>query len=118
MRKRIILILPLVIAGAAIISFAGDKPVEKPAAAPEIGEMRSEISDLRARVQALQDRVKGLESTVAQMRQPHLMPLIAPEPNSSLLNPPAIDSKPPRIWGEREINGWRLYIVPCDQKTP
>lgn len=111
------LTLLLLLAMGAIISFAGDKPIEQ-SAAPGFGEMRSEIADLQARIHALEDRVKGLESTVAQMKEPHLVPLIAPQPNTRLLNPPAIDLKSPKIWGEREINGWTFYIVPCDQKTP
>lgn len=124
MKKRTILLLPLAFVGAAIISFAGDKPADKPAAAPDISELRTEIADLQAKVQKLEDHVKGLESTVTQMKQPHLTPLTVPQPNGPFLNPQGvgsphdIDSRPPNIWGERKINGWTFYIVPCEQKTP
>lgn len=118
MKKQSMLLLLLAVAGAALISFAGDTPGQKPAGSPDLGEMRNEITDLRAKVQALEDRMKGLESTVAQMKQPHLMPLTVPQPNSSLLNRSATDSTPPKTWGERQVNGWTFYIVPCDQKAP
>ena len=118
MKKQLTLLLPLAVVGVAVLSFAGDLPNEKPAATPEVGQMQSEIADLRAKVQTLEDRLKSLESTVAQMKQPHLMPLFRPEPNSRLSTPPIIEPKPPKIWGEREINGWTFYIVPCGQKTP
>jgi hypothetical protein len=117
MKKRIALLLLLVVGGAAAISFAGATPGEKPAVDPEVSQMQNEISDLKAKLQTLEGQVQSLESIVAQLKQPHLTPLIVPQPNPMLLIPP-IESKPPKIWGEREINGWTFYIVPCDQKTP
>jgi hypothetical protein len=114
MKKHLKLWAPVILAGAALVAFAGGLPGEKPAADPE---MQTEISALRSKVQALEGRVKDLESTVAQMKQPHLMPLITPGSNSFLLNPPVLDSRPPKIWGEREVNGWKVYIVPCDQQS-
>jgi hypothetical protein len=115
MKKRIMLALPLVVAGVAILSLAGTTTGEKPAVAPEIGELRTEVSDLKARVQSLQDQVKSLESTVARMQQPHLVPLIAPDTSSHFVTPPTSEPRPPKVWGEREINGWKFYVVPCEQ---
>jgi hypothetical protein len=113
MKKRIMLALPLVVAGAAILSLAGTTTGEKPAPAPAMSAMQTEVSDLKAQVQSLESRLKSLESTVSRMQQPHLVPLVTPDTKS--IFPPAAEPQPPKVWGEREINGWKFYIVPCDQ---
>jgi hypothetical protein len=115
MKKRMMLALPLVVAGVAILSLAGTTPGEKPAPAPDVSEMQNEVSNLKAQVQSLEGRVKSLESTVVRMQQPHLMPLVVPNSNSSFPTPPAGEPRPPKVWGEREINGWKFYVVPCEQ---
>lgn len=115
MKKRMMTTLLLVVAGAAILSLAGTTTGEKPAVAPGSGEMQSEVSNLKAQIQSLENRVKSLESTVAQLQQPHLTPVISPGTNPVLLAPPTAEPRPPKIWGEKEINGWTFYVVPCEQ---
>lgn len=115
MKKQTMLLLPIVVAGAAIISLGGGTTGEKPVD-PGLAEMRNEITDLRARIQTLEGRIKSLELTVAQSKRPVPKPLFVPAPGSSLLHPTAPDSKPPKIWGQGEVNGWTYYIVPCGQQ--
>lgn len=123
MKKQSILLLLIVVAGAAIISFGQSKPAEKPATNPEVAEMRNQINALEARVQALEGRMKGLESTVQELKRPHLQPLTSQGENLLWVNPsptqpkpPTSNPTPPKIWGEREINGWTFYIVPCGEQ--
>jgi len=121
MKKQSILLLLLVVAGTAIISLGQSKPGEKPVVKQEVAEMQNQINELQARVEALEGRLKGLESTVQELKRPHLQPLSSHGENLLRFNPPAAepksptsDSTSPKIWGEREINGWTFYIVPCD----
>ena len=123
MKKQSILLLVTAVAGAAIFSFGQGTPGQKPIANQEVTEMQNQINELQSRIQALESRMKGLESTVQELKTPHLQPLTLPRGNSSWLNPPASepnppisDFKPPKIWGQREINGWTFYIVPCDEQ--
>jgi hypothetical protein len=123
MKKQSVLLLLVVVAGVAIISFGQSTSGEKPLPNQQVAEMQNQINALQARIQALEGRMKGLESTVQQLKQPRLQPLTSPGENSLWLNPPAaspkppiFDSKPPKIWGEREINGWTFYIVPCGEQ--
>jgi TolA-binding protein len=123
MKKQSILLLLVVVAGVVIISFAQGTLGEKPAASHEIAEMQIQINELQGKVQVLEGRLKGLESTVQELKTPHLQPLTLPGGNSSWFNssaalpkPPTSDSTPPKIWGEREINGWTFYIVPCGEQ--
>lgn len=123
MKKQTILLLLVVVAGAAIFSFGQGTPGQKPAANQQVAEMQNQINELQARVQALEGRLKGLESTVQGLQRPHLQPLTSPGGNSLWLNPPPAlpkppvsGSVPPKIWGEREINGWTFYIVPCNEQ--
>jgi len=123
MKKQSILLLLVAIAGVAIFSFGQSAPGGKPAAKPEIAEMQNQINDLQSRILALESRMKDLESTVQELKRPHLQPLTSQGENLPWFNSPAIepkpptsDPKPPKIWGEREINGWTFYIVPCAQK--
>jgi hypothetical protein len=106
--------------GIAVISFADGTPGEKSPANPESQELRGEVAALQARIQSLEGQMKSLESTVAQLKQPpHPMPLSAPPANLLWRNQPS-DSQPPKaspkVWGEKEVNGWTFYIVPCGQQ--
>ena len=117
MKKQSILLLLIVVVGAAIISFGQGTPGEKPAPKAEVNELRNQINELQARIQSLEGRIKGLESTVEQMKVPHLQPLTSPGENSVWPVPAKPGSAQPKIWGEREINGWTYYIVPCREKA-
>ena len=119
MKKKMMMVLLCAATGVAVISFADITPGEKPPADSEISQMRKEIEQLKAKVEMLEFRTKSLESTVAQLKQPpHLTPLNSPPANLFWRNQPS-DSPPPtvppKVWGEKEVNGWTFYIVPCEQ---
>jgi hypothetical protein len=118
MKKRMTLLLLFGAASAAVISLAQSTPGEnKPLANDELLALRSEVGVLRAQIQGLEERTKKLESTVEKLNQPpHLMPLNAPQPNPLWRKSPSADSRPPTIWGEKQVNGWTFYIVPCEQR--
>ncbi len=83
----------------------------------------------KPKIQTLEGRMKKLESKVEELSHPHLTPLNS---QSSLwtqpLQVPTIQipsgipefqvpsTEQPTVWGEREINGWKDYIIPCEQK--
>ncbi|HEY2081777.1 MAG TPA: hypothetical protein VGI88_03255, partial [Verrucomicrobiae bacterium] len=116
MKKKMMIMLLCAAAGVAVISFADITPGEKPAANAEMAQMRDELNQLKAKVEMLEFRTKSLESTVAQLKQPpHLMPLNSPQGNLLWRQPPS-ELTPPKIWGEKEVNGWTFYIVPCEQQ--
>lgn len=123
MKKQSILLLVTAVAGVAIFSFGQGTPGQKPSANQEVAEMKNQINELQSSIQALERRMKGLESTVQELKTPHLQPLTSPGGDSLWLNPAAAaprpsasDFTPPKIWGQREINGWTFYIVPCDEQ--
>jgi hypothetical protein len=115
MKKRLMFLLLCAAMGISVISLADVTPGAKPPADDERAQMRAEIDQLKAKVELLEYRTKSLESTVAQLKQPpHLMPLTAPLGNLLWRKPPS-DPAPPKVWGEKEVNGWTFYIVPCEQ---
>lgn len=115
MKKSFILLLLVTVAGAAIISLGQDTPGEKPAANGQVAEMQNRISELQSRIQSLEGQLKELKSTVKEMQRPRLQPLTMPGPFAPLPKGLVAPSEPPKIWGEREINGWTYYIVPCGE---
>ena len=116
MKKKLMLLLLCTAVGVAVISFADITPGEKLPADSEISQMRKEIDRLKAKVELLEFRTKSLESTVAQLKQPpHPMPLSQPQGDLSWPKPPS-ESMHKKIWGEKEVNGWTVYIVPCEQQ--
>ncbi len=86
----------------------------------------AELRQLRAKISALESRVATLEKKLQQSApsvQPPLLrvepPAIAP-PRQPIIPQPGLFGQPlpgegqrPKIWGEREINGWKYYIIPC-----
>lgn len=119
MKKRLIVLLSVAM-GVAVIAFAEITPREKPAPKSEAAQMRDELNALRAKVELLEYRTKSLELTVHQLQRSHAQTSLsvpAPAPGSSRFTPSTIESKPPTIWGQREVNGWTYYIVPCEQPS-
>ena len=115
MKKRSMLLLLCAAIGVAAISFAEVTPGGKPPADGEISQLRAEVDQLKAKVEMLEYRTKSLESTVTLLQKPRLTPLSPPQGNLLWRNPPS-ESVPPKIWGEKEVNGWTFYIVPCEQR--
>jgi hypothetical protein len=108
--------------GVALIAFAEITPREKPAPKSEAAQMRDELNALKAKVELLEYRTKSLELTVHQLQRPRAqtslsVPAPTPPPGTSWFIPSTIESKPPTIWGQGEVNGWTYYIVPCEAQS-
>ncbi len=88
----------------------------------------SEEQDLRQQVDQLQARLKSLENRLAKLEsaKPNITPKlrILPQPPGS---PPSFlapslpnilgrNAQPPKVWGQREVNGWPVYVVPCGDR--
>ena len=118
MKKHGTSLLLFGVVGVAIISLAQSTPNgKKPSADADVQALRSEVAELRSRVQTLDERTKNLASALEQLKQPHHMPL-SPQGTAPLpFKSPSTDSESPKIWGEEEVNGWTVYIVPCQQKS-
>jgi hypothetical protein len=117
MKKKVMIMLLCAATGVAVISFADITPGEKSPANTEISQMRDELNQLKAKVELLEFRTKSLETTVAQLKQPpQPVPMIWQSSPPRQPNPSPSDSTSPKIWGEKEVNGWTFYIVPCEQQ--
>jgi hypothetical protein len=140
MKKQTMLFALCAVVGVAVFAFADGKPAESPSADSElahmgiqlrgeIAQLQTKVAELEAKNQSLENRVKGLESKVEELSHPHLMPLNSqssiwtqplqmPTIQVPLVVPeiqvPSTDQ--PKVWGEREINGWKFYVIPCGQK--
>lgn len=96
----------------AIIAFAEITPGGKPSPNSEGTQIRDEINRLKAKVELLEYRTKSLEATVEQLKHARpAAPLSFSAPEPSMSKP----SQSPKIWGQKEVNGWTCYIVPCEQ---
>jgi hypothetical protein len=116
MKKRILL-FSFVAAGIALISLAQDRPEQKDPAQAEVQGLRDEVADLRTRIQVLEERMKKVETTVDKSRQSPLpTPLSGPREKLLLPKTSSDTGESPKIWGERKVNGWTFYIVPCEQQ--
>lgn len=117
MKKYMKWVLLTGVAGFAVMALAQSAPSQKTAPATgDLQVLQGEVAQLRARVQALEGRTQKLESDVTAMSHPHLMPLVTPPANPPLIQLPQADSTPPTIWGQKKVNGWTVYIVPCEQQ--
>lgn len=122
--KAKFMVMTGVVAGVALIALADGTPTHKDSlGSSEIQALRNEVTELRTRVQQLEDREKNLESTVANLNRPHMTPLnsggaspLFHSPVSPVL-PASSETDSPKIWGERKVNGWTFYIVPCEQRS-
>jgi hypothetical protein len=117
MKKKLIVLLSVAM-GVAVIAYAEIKPGEKPAPKSDAAQMRDEINALKAKIELLEYRTKSLETTVHSLQRSHTQTSFeVPASSPSLVTPSPIESKPPTIWGQREVNGWTYYIVPCEQPS-
>ena len=82
-------------------------------------QLRKQISALESRVATLE---KQLQKSGPELQPPILRvdpPAFSP-PSSKPEFEPGLFGQPipgagqrPKIWGEREFNGWKFYIIPC-----
>ena len=113
MKKPMLLLLSIVAAGFVVVAIAEDKPRDKPTRNPELEELRTQVFQLRAQVQALESRMSKVEA-LAERSAPNIpSPLNSQNGHQSLNLIPAQNGSP-KIWGEREVNGWTFYVVPCE----
>ena len=121
MKKKIVCILSLV-AGVALISLAADPAVGKGGEGDTVRELRAQIAELRAEVNKLHQRTETLEAKVAEMKHsPAPSPLVIPYNSNGrsqfYFTPSNSPAHPPTVWGQREVNGWTYYVVPCEQPS-
>ena len=86
-----------------------------------VGELRTQVEELLARVKSLEERSNRLEAMLErleQRRQPPGVPVPKPRgmPPDTFPGFPRSNRSQPKIWGEREINGWTFYLIPCQQQ--
>lgn len=115
MKKQMTWLLLFGAVSVAVLSLAEGAPGEKPAANRETVEMRNEIIELRAKIQTLEARLGNLESTVEQSKPRQYPVPLSLQPGNPAWPNPLSDSPSPKIWGKKEVNGWAVYIVPCEQ---
>ena len=111
MKKAHLLFLSIVVVGACAIAIAEDAPRPKPVANPEVQELREQVAQLRAQVQALESRMSKVEAQVQRSTVPAPLQPSQSQNNFRFVPKP---SESPRIWGEREVNGWTFFVVPCE----
>jgi len=121
MKKKILFAISLA-AGVAIMSLAADPAGGKLTESDSIRDFRAQITELRAEVSKLHQQTQTLESTVEELKRSRIAVTLNPQPAPSATAPPAlipspIPSRPPTVWGQREVNGWTYYIVPCEQQS-
>ena len=97
----------------AICVLAGTEPGDGNSADREIEGLKNQINELQARVLLLETRLNRLESAADREKQEPKPPLPLPLQFPSIAIPPSTDRPQPDIWGERQINGWTFYVVPC-----
>jgi len=115
MKKYFAFLLLMGVVSIALIALADNTPADKNAAPDaDVEALKNQIAELQARVQKLEEQTRTLEGTVATMQKPRLVPLLQPGNPLSFKLPPS-NSQQPKIWGQREVNGWTVYIVPCEQ---
>jgi hypothetical protein len=111
MKKYFAFLLLIGVVSIAFIALA-DNPA---APAADVQALKNQIAELQSRVQKLEDQARTLESTVQTMQQPRLVPLLQQSGNPLSFKIPPSHSQQPKIWGQREVNGWAVYTVPCEQ---
>jgi hypothetical protein len=123
--KACFLFISIAVACCALtLTLARGGPDDPGPADREVGELRKQVDELQARVKALEERLSRLESSAEKMdrwRQPPETPAPPPWGAPKWVLPkgptPAEGGQPPKIWGQREINGWTFYLIPCKEQN-
>jgi hypothetical protein len=117
MKKKLAISLFMAIS-VAIVSLAADLSGGKPQADRVTNEeLRTQIVELRARLQALEGQTKQMESTVQELKQSRVPTPLNFDMPKLLPNSKSPSGPSPKIWGEREVNGWTYYVVPCEEQS-
>jgi hypothetical protein len=123
MKKKIVCILSLV-AGVALISLAADPAGGKGGEGDTVRELRAQVAELRAEVDKLHQRTQTLEAKVEAMKgspapapSPVVMPYNSNGRSKFYFTPSNSPARAPTVWGQREVNGWTYYVVPCEQQS-
>lgn len=104
--KTRVTVAALGLAGAitlgSFLSAAGERP------------QNSEMKELKRRMAELEERLSKMEEKMNTAP-----PVITWQPGS----PPALpktpnEQRPPRVWGEGEVNGWKFYLIPLKTDAP
>ena len=109
--------------GALTLALAGNGPERPVSADRENLELRNQVNELQRRLKTVETRLSALESTVERLKTWHPLPgspplptpLEAPQPPSRFKEKVPENGQAPKIWGQRDINGWTFYVVPCGQ---
>jgi hypothetical protein len=124
MKSKLSAIVFSAVATVALLSLGADSSGPKAGDAQAVSELRAQITQLRAEVDRLHQRTETLESTVEELKrtriqiQPNPQPISgAPSSTPLIFTPSPNNTRSPKIWGEREVNGWTYYIVPCDERA-
>ena len=120
MMKRL-LVSPtiLVVLAVSALAFSGDPAGTTPSSDSDAAQLRRQIADLKAQINTLEKRLDRLEKNPPKVfvEPPGFQQMPKPVPNTRpRLEIPPVNQEHPRIWGERHINGWTFYIVPCAEK--
>jgi len=104
-------------AAAAVTSgtLAGTGADHQNPADRELGELKNQVNELQTQIRQLEERLNRLESAAnREQQEPAPPPAPVPLQFPSILMPPSTGRPRPEIWGERQINGWTFYVVPCE----
>jgi len=123
MKRKIVFVLSFV-AGVALISLADDPAGGKVEESVTVRELRAQIAELRAEVSKLHQRTQTLEAKIEAMKgspAPAPSPLVMPYNSNGrsqfFFTPSNSSAHSPTVWGQREVNGWTYYVVPCEQQS-
>jgi len=108
-------IMRMSLMGVCALAVVGGIWALPPAARADEG--LKEKADLKEKVAALEQRVAKLEERLEELKSPRLY--VNPRRPAPRLLPqlPAPESgKLPEGWVEKEFNGQRFYLVPCEQQ--
>lgn len=117
MKKYFAFLLLIGAVSITLIALADSPPVNKKLTTPpaDVQALKNQIAELQSRVQQLEDQTKSLESTVANLQKPPMIPLFEQPHGPLSFKNPLSDSPSGKIWGQKQVNGWTVYIVPCEQ---
>lgn len=104
-------------AAAAVVAgaLAGTGPDSRGPADDQSEALKNQVNELQTQIHSLETRLRRLESTADRQRQEPLKPPTPmPFQFPSGVMPPSTFRPRPEIWGERQINGWTFYVVPCE----
>ncbi len=112
------IVLAIVVLGATGWMLAQAEVSRKAEGEAEVRALRKQVEQLQQRLETLGGRLADVESP-----KPGSPPRVMIQPKSPV-SPPLylVPSYPdqfhqgqpqPKVWGQREVNGWPFYLIPC-----